>query len=179
LLISLVHTLFYLISILFSDVSTLALLFYSYSLLASIICLGNNISCRVDSSSGSVGRRYARSDELGIPFGITIDFQTLIDQSVTIRDRDSMSQIRVPIRNLLSLIQSLIHEEITWEYATKRFMIVKTGGEDDEDEDEGTSGGEGKKKESKASTSSAGSTSSLTIQSTARGSFSRPAVASK
>lgn len=44
-----------------------------------------NITCKVDSSSGTVGRRYARADELGIPFGVTIDFQTLLDNSVTVR----------------------------------------------------------------------------------------------
>lgn len=44
-----------------------------------------DITCKVDSSSGTVGRRYSRADELGIPFGITIDFQTLLDQSVTVR----------------------------------------------------------------------------------------------
>lgn len=44
-----------------------------------------DITCKVDSSSGTVGRRYSRADELGIPFGITIDFQTLLDYSVTVR----------------------------------------------------------------------------------------------
>lgn len=52
-----------------------------------------NISTRVDSSSGTVGRRYARSDELGIPFGVTVDFQSLLDHTVTLRDRDSMAQV--------------------------------------------------------------------------------------
>jgi glycyl-tRNA synthetase len=55
--------------------------------------LSANISTRVDSSSGSVGRRYARSDELGIPFGVTVDFQSLLDNTVTLRDRDSMAQV--------------------------------------------------------------------------------------
>jgi glycyl-tRNA synthetase len=44
-----------------------------------------DITCKVDSSSGTVGRRYSRADELGIPFGVTIDFQTLLDNSVTVR----------------------------------------------------------------------------------------------
>jgi glycyl-tRNA synthetase len=44
---------------------------------------------------GAVGRRYRRQDEAGTPFCITIDSQTLEDQTVTIRDRDSMEQIRV------------------------------------------------------------------------------------
>jgi glycyl-tRNA synthetase (class II) len=37
--------------------------------------------------------RYARSDELGIPFGVTVDFQTLLDDSVTLRDRNTMAQV--------------------------------------------------------------------------------------
>ncbi len=46
---------------------------------------------------GAIGRRYRRQDEAGTPFGITVDFQTLEDQTVTWRERDSMQQIRVPI----------------------------------------------------------------------------------
>jgi glycyl-tRNA synthetase len=42
----------------------------------------------------SVGRTYARNDELGTPFGITIDFQTVQDQTITLRERDSTLQIR-------------------------------------------------------------------------------------
>ena len=44
-----------------------------------------DITCKVDSSSGTVGRRYSRADELGIPFGITVDFRTLLDDTVTVR----------------------------------------------------------------------------------------------
>lgn len=85
-----------------------------------------NITCKIDSSSGTVGRRYSRADELGIPFGITIDFQTLIDHSVTLRDRDSMKQIRVPYNQLLLLIQQLVTETISWEIAMSRFVIIKS-----------------------------------------------------
>lgn len=45
---------------------------------------------------GSIGRRYRRQDEAGTPFGITIDHQTLEDNTVTLRDRDTMKQIRIP-----------------------------------------------------------------------------------
>ena len=50
--------------------------------------------------SGSVGRRYARADELGIPYCITFDFDSLSDKSVTIRDRDTTEQRRVQISDL-------------------------------------------------------------------------------
>jgi glycyl-tRNA synthetase len=45
----------------------------------------------------SIGRRYRRQDEIGTPFCVTIDFQSLEDKQVTIRERDSMQQIRIPI----------------------------------------------------------------------------------
>ncbi|MFC1698061.1 glycine--tRNA ligase [Nanoarchaeota archaeon] len=57
---------------------------------------------------GSVGRRYARADEIGIPYCITIDFETLDDESVTLRDRDSTKQIRVKIDDLMNVIYSLL-----------------------------------------------------------------------
>lgn len=49
---------------------------------------------------GAIGRRYRRMDEAGTPYCVTIDFDTLDDQAVTVRDRDSMDQIRVPIAEL-------------------------------------------------------------------------------
>jgi len=48
----------------------------------------------------SIGRRYRRQDEIGTPYCVTIDFQSLEDQAVTIRDRDTMEQVRVPIEDL-------------------------------------------------------------------------------
>lgn len=58
-----------------------------------------DISHKVDDSSGSIGRRYARTDEIAVPYGITIDFDTVGDHTVTLRERDSMTQIRVPVSN--------------------------------------------------------------------------------
>ena len=51
-------------------------------------------------SSGSIGRRYARADEIGVPVCITIDHQTLEDDTVTLRNRDSGEQKRVDITSL-------------------------------------------------------------------------------
>jgi glycyl-tRNA synthetase len=66
---------------------------------------------RVDyDESGSIGRRYARADEAGVPLGITIDYDTLKDDTVTIRDRDSWSQIRTPIGSLASTIHTIVKE---------------------------------------------------------------------
>lgn len=55
-------------------------------------------------ASGSIGRRYARQDEIGTPFCVTIDFQTLQDDTVTIRDRDTTKQERLAIQELASYI---------------------------------------------------------------------------
>ena len=57
---------------------------------------------------GSIGRRYRRQDEAGTPFGITVDHQTLDDNTVTLRDRDSMEQIRIPIDQSVSEIKKKI-----------------------------------------------------------------------
>ncbi|EKD23133.1 MAG: hypothetical protein ACD_83C00040G0004 [uncultured bacterium] len=58
--------------------------------------------------SGSIGRRYRRQDEIGTPFCITVDFQSIEDQTVTLRDRDTMKQERIKISELQNLIQDKI-----------------------------------------------------------------------
>ena len=55
--------------------------------------------CEYD-EAGSIGKRYRREDEIGTPYCITIDFETENDNSVTIRDRDTMEQVRVKIDEL-------------------------------------------------------------------------------
>ena len=54
----------------------------------------------------AIGRRYRRQDELGTPFCVTIDFDTLDDHAVTVRDRDTMAQDRVPIAGLLDHLRA-------------------------------------------------------------------------
>jgi glycyl-tRNA synthetase len=56
--------------------------------------------------SGSIGRRYARADEIGTPLGITIDYDTLKDNTVTIRDRDTWKQVRTEISKLPQLLSA-------------------------------------------------------------------------
>ena len=53
----------------------------------------------------SVGRRYRRQDEIGTPWCVTVDFDTLEDQQVTIRDRDTMQQVRIPVADLVAVLQ--------------------------------------------------------------------------
>ncbi len=50
--------------------------------------------------AGAIGRRYRRQDEIGTPYAVTIDFQTLTDDTVTLRDRDTMQQVRLPVAEL-------------------------------------------------------------------------------
>ena len=47
-------------------------------------------------SGGSIGKRYRRQDEIGTPWGVTVDHQTMDDDTVTLRDRDSLEQTRIP-----------------------------------------------------------------------------------
>ncbi len=56
--------------------------------------------------SQSIGRRYRRQDETGTPYCVTIDFQSLEDNQATIRERDSMTQIRIPIKELVSTLRT-------------------------------------------------------------------------
>jgi glycyl-tRNA synthetase len=64
--------------------------------------------------SGAIGRRYRRQDEIGTPFGVTVDFETLgerdaeLRDTVTLRDRDSMKQKRVAIKDLVETLTSRI-----------------------------------------------------------------------
>jgi glycyl-tRNA synthetase len=63
--------------------------------------------------SGQIGRRYRRQDEIGTPFALTIDEQTLEDDTVTIRDRDTLAQERIPISGARAVVQERLAEEWT------------------------------------------------------------------
>ena len=69
--------------------------------------LSEDFMCDYD-EAGSIGKRYRREDEIGTPYCITIDFDTLEDESVTIRDRDTMEQVRVKIPELKAWIEEKI-----------------------------------------------------------------------
>jgi glycyl-tRNA synthetase len=65
--------------------------------------------------AGSIGRRYARADEAGIQLGITVDYESLIADTVTIRDRDSWRQVRTPINSLPDLLHKYFQRKINFE----------------------------------------------------------------
>lgn len=73
------------------------------------------VSSRIDDSSASIGKRYSRNDELGTPLGITIDFQSLKDNTFTLRDRDSTKQVRADEDKIMSAILSMVDATKTWE----------------------------------------------------------------
>ncbi len=57
--------------------------------------------------SGSIGKRYRKADEIGVPISITLDYQTLEDNTATVRDRDSMGQFRIKLSDLDKIIQAM------------------------------------------------------------------------
>jgi len=116
--------------------------------------MGLDLATRVDTSSTTVGRRYARVDEMGVPFACTVDFQTPEDGTVTLRERDSLQQIRIPKDEVTPLIYSMCHGRSSWKDAAQKYPIVQVKKEDsDADQPE---------------------TPTTVVESTSRGAFSRP-----
>lgn len=74
-----------------------------------------DLTCQIDDSSATIGRRYARADEIGTPFAITVDFQTGRDQTVTLRERDSTSQVRIALDEVGPIVESLVRGDLTWD----------------------------------------------------------------
>ena len=67
----------------------------------------NNIASFYD-QGGSIGKRYRRQDEAGTPFGITVDHDTMEDNTVTLRYRDTMKQERIPADKIVKVLKSEI-----------------------------------------------------------------------
>lgn len=82
-----------------------------------------NLPLRVDDSTGSIGRRYARTDEIGIPFGITVDFDTVnnLTHTVTLRERNSTEQVRMPIDEVPLIIRHLADGKLQWKEVTEKW----------------------------------------------------------
>lgn len=76
--------------------------------------LRQEFSCFYDENA-SIGRRYARMDEVATPFCVTLDFDSLKDHAVTVRDRDTTKQVRVKIKDLSNVLQQLISGEISFD----------------------------------------------------------------
>ncbi|XP_013105242.1 glycine--tRNA ligase [Stomoxys calcitrans] len=84
------------------------------------------LSHKVDDSSGSIGRRYARTDEIAIPFGITVDFDTLKEPpTVTLRDRNSMKQVRVDINEVIEVVKDLSLGRLEWTQVLEKYPLFE------------------------------------------------------
>jgi glycyl-tRNA synthetase len=85
----------------------------------------HDLSYKVDDSSGSIGKRYARTDEIGIPFGVTIDFDTEKDDTVTLRYSPTMQQVRLKIEELGPTVSSMVSKNVKWEEIMDKFPIFQ------------------------------------------------------
>eukprot|EP00753_Platysulcus_tardus_P008692 PLAT16174.1.p2 GENE.PLAT16174.1~~PLAT16174.1.p2 ORF type:complete len:286 (-),score=166.23 PLAT16174.1:65-802(-) len=90
--------------------------------------LDAGISTKVDFSGAAIGRRYARTDELGIPFALTVDFQTVEDDTVTLRERDTCEQVRLPAEEAVDLLMRLVVERTTWDRVVAEHSVVAAPG---------------------------------------------------
>ncbi|KAJ2300205.1 Glycine--tRNA ligase 1, mitochondrial [Coemansia sp. RSA 2706] len=84
-----------------------------------------------DAASAPIGRRYARNDELGMPFAVTVDFQTVEDNTVTLRERDTTKQIRGSLEEIVGLVTSLVSGATTWEEVLTKYELVDTVAKND------------------------------------------------
>ena len=90
--------------------------YFRYIYLISIICYLNSWSWCFGCFF-----RYARADELGTPFGVTVDFGTLESSTVTLRERDTSEQIRLPIESVTDLLRALVNGVLSWKEAAIQF----------------------------------------------------------
>jgi len=86
-----------------------------------------DIEHKVDDSSGSIGRRYARTDEIAIPYGITVDFDTINKQpqTVTLRERNSTKQVRVEMDLIPSLVSELVKGKQSWQSVVEKYGLFE------------------------------------------------------
>jgi glycyl-tRNA synthetase len=70
--------------------------------------------------AGSIGRRYARADEIGTPLGVTIDYQTLKDGTVTLRNRDTWRQVRSDEEELIKSLSAYYSHSINFDDLEKK-----------------------------------------------------------
>ncbi|ODN97300.1 glycine-tRNA ligase [Cryptococcus wingfieldii CBS 7118] len=80
------------------------------------------IASRVDDSSATIGKKYARNDELGTPFGCTVDFATIQNGTMTLRERDSTLQLIGSIEDVVSVVDQLVKGTLDWEGASQKLQ---------------------------------------------------------
>lgn len=82
-------------------------------------------TCTLDESTASLGKRYSRNDELGIPFACTVDFDSIKDDCVTLRERDSMKQVRLPATEVGDLLHDLCWGRKQWSDVLGAYPLVQ------------------------------------------------------
>eukprot|EP00298_Acanthocystis_sp_HF-20_P016048 c21358_g1_i2.p1 GENE.c21358_g1_i2~~c21358_g1_i2.p1 ORF type:complete len:681 (+),score=337.74 c21358_g1_i2:44-2086(+) len=89
------------------------------------------VSVKLDTAGAPIGRKYARADEIGIPFGVTVDMQTIekdnqLFGTVTLRERDSMEQVRVKIDEVGPIVAALCDRRSNWEEIRKQYPLFES-----------------------------------------------------
>lgn len=86
----------------------------------------------VDTTGTTIGKRYARTDELGVPYDITVDRATIDgDGSVTLRERDTTSQVRIHEGKVAGVVQQLVSGELSWQQVLDTYPAQQAAAEDD------------------------------------------------
>lgn len=82
------------------------------------------LAVRVDAGSAAIGKRYARTDEMGVPFGVTVDPQTQEDQTVTFRSTKTMEQVRMPLGDVSTVLKDLLENpDASFEGLKKKYPV--------------------------------------------------------
>ena len=82
------------------------------------------LSTLMDTTGASIGKRYARTDEIGVPFACTVDPKSLEDDTATLRERDSMRQVRMSMSELPKVVSKLVEGSLTWEAVETKYEKV-------------------------------------------------------
>lgn len=87
----------------------------------------NNVTFafQIDTTAISIGKRYARTDEIGVPFAITVDFQTLEGGTVTLRERDTTDQVRIGTKQVVGVVRSLADGVVSWSDVAAQYPKVE------------------------------------------------------
>ncbi|CAM6120142.1 unnamed protein product [Calypogeia fissa] len=86
------------------------------------------VASKPDLTGTSIGKRYARTDELGVPFAITVDFE--FKETVTLRERDSRAQVRVPVSEIKDVVRDVADGALSWQEVQSKYPAVLSTEED-------------------------------------------------
>lgn len=98
------------------------------SISADMTAMG--LSNALDTTGTTIGKRYARTDEIGVPYAVTVDYGVQKDGTVTLRERDTMGQVRVPKDEISQLVRNLIDGKISWEEVSAKYPAQAKEGEE-------------------------------------------------